>query len=162
MNGLQDFKIEFHEDTAVQGWTQMEHEYIDDCSFVNYMSVNGSEYVIGVYDDRDKAFYQLDRAFSLNMDSTNIDHVSLRVGKLVSKNGEWKGYFMNNKYLLDNCGEDEKILIVFPDEERRVIMPDDLITDFKDSRFIAYKYRGTEHTMFINLNEVKSINIMRY
>lgn len=69
---------------------------------------------------------------------------------------------MNNKYLLDNCGEDEKILIVFPDEERRVIMPDDLITDFKDSRFIAYKYRGTEHTMFINLNEVKSINIMRY
>lgn len=113
MNGLQDFKIEFHEDTAVQGWTQMEHEYIDDCSFVNYMSVNGSEYVIGVYDDRDKAFYQLDRAFSLNMDSTNIDHVSLRVGKLVSKNGEWKGVFMDidQGYVLvafKNVGDDIK------------------------------------------------------
>lgn len=69
---------------------------------------------------------------------------------------------MNNKYLLENCGEDDKILIMFPDNRREVIMPRDLIVDFTDTRFLAYRQCETGNVMFANLSEVKSIKIFHY
>lgn len=76
---------------------------------------------------------------------------------------KWKGIFMNNKYLLDNCGEHDKIIITFPDDDYdEVIMSRDLIVDFTDTRFIAYKHCGTGDATFANLSEIKSIKIMHY
>lgn len=69
---------------------------------------------------------------------------------------------MNNKYLLNNCGEHDKILVTFPDNKREVIILRDLIVDFTDTRFIAYKHCGTGNATFVNLSEVKSIEIMHY
>lgn len=66
---------------------------------------------------------------------------------------------MNNRYLLENCGEDDEILVMFHDNRREVIMSRDLVVDFKDSRFIAYRNCGTGNTVFVNLSEIKSIEI---
>lgn len=67
---------------------------------------------------------------------------------------------MNNKYLLENCGEHDKILIMFSDEKREVIMLKDLIENFEDTRLIGYKKCGCD--TFINPGEVKSIEIFHF
>lgn len=70
--------------------------------------------------------------------------------------------FMDNRYLLDNCGENDKIIVTFPDNKREVIMQRDLVVDFTDTRFIAYKHCGTGNATFVNLREVESIKIVNY
>lgn len=63
---------------------EIEHDYINEDKAVNYICINGQEYVIGEYDSYDEALKQLELIIDIN-DGVNavvnaVDWISSRPG----------------------------------------------------------------------------------
>lgn len=58
----------------------VEHKYYNDDKAVNYISINGREYVIGVFDTFEEALDQFELVEKLNNDDS-IDWMSSRPGE---------------------------------------------------------------------------------
>lgn len=80
MEEIFEFVDDFHDDYIESGYKHLKHKYINEEVCVNYMSVNGVEYVIGEYDNRDDALLNLNIISNINKGNKELDWISSREG----------------------------------------------------------------------------------
>ena len=80
MQKVFEYIDEYYDDYTESGFGNLEHKYINENAHVNYMSVNGVEYVIGEYDNRDDALLNLEKFSNINKNHKELDWISSREG----------------------------------------------------------------------------------